>query len=109
MYKKILGKINTAEFGVESGRLGLHLTFKSSLTGLDLSYWVHDPVTNPYTKAYNVTKEDNNTNMFNLLTDVSAYLYAAKVRYISQLKDKPVELEVDGNCLVTWRILTEVL
>ncbi len=36
-------------------------------------------------------------------------LNQAKVDDVSKLKGKPVEIELDGNLLKSWRLLTEVI
>jgi hypothetical protein len=39
---------------------------------------------------------------------ISKLLSDAKVDDVMKLKGKPIEVTVEGNCVESWRILTEV-
>lgn len=109
MTGKILGKINFAEYGTIRDYpflIGLQLGFKlgdgsgvmdggSNTVNIDKEcrweeYERKDAVTVSVEKVYKILKD-------------------AKVNYVSELVNKPVEVTIEGNCFKDFRILTEVL
>lgn len=109
MTGKILGKIDFAEYGTIRDYpflIGLQLGFKlgdgscvmdggSNTVNIDKECrWEEserkDAVTVSVEKVYKILKD-------------------AKVNYVSELVDKPVEVTIDKNCFEDFRILTEVL
>lgn len=109
MTGKILGKINFAEYGTIRDYpflIGLQLGFKlgdgsgvmdggSHTVNIDKEcrweeYERKDAVTVSVEKVYKILKD-------------------AKVNYVSELINKPVEVTIDKNCFKDFRILTEVL
>lgn len=109
MTKKILGKIDFAEFGTIKDYpflIGLQLGFKLGDGGCVMDggkYTVNIDKKcrweeSERQQAVTVTVED----LYKVLKD-------AKVNYVSQLKGKPVEVEIESNTFKSFRILTEVL
>ena len=109
MTGKILGKINFAEYGTIRDYpflIGLQLGFKlgdgsgvmdggSNTVNIDKEcrweeYERKDAITVSVEKIYKILKD-------------------AKVNYVSELINKPVEVTIDKNCFKDFRILTEVL
>jgi len=107
--KKVLGKIQSAEYGLLNGSpyFGLYLAF--SINGGSQGC-------NSSTKyMFNISKDckwsENNRSdaVAELVDDLHSVLKAAKVNYVSELAGKPVEITLDGNLFKGFRILTEVL
>lgn len=87
MTEKVLGKIKFAEFG--------KVPDYPFLTGLQLVFSLNgggSSIGNP-----------------NVTIDIEKILNDAKVNYVSELKGKPVEVEIENNRFKSFRILTEVL
>lgn len=108
MREKMLGKIDFAEFGTVKDYpflIGLQLGFSMGGCGVcdGLKYTV------------NVSKEcrwehgEREQKITAAVEDVAKILKDAKVNYVSELINKPVEVTLDGNCFSSFRILTEVL
>ena len=109
MTGKILGKINFAEYGtVRDYRflIGLQLGFK-----LGDGTGVMDGGSN----TINISKEckweetEREAAITVSVEKVYQILKNAKVNYVSELINKPVEVTIDKNCFKDFRILTEVL
>ena len=102
MEKRELGKIVFAEFGFEEDySFGLRLGFKNNDDG-----WGVNTRTsyNPLYKGL-----DKNSYRLEMIEEVEKILKDAKVQYVSELKNIPVELIFKDSLLVNFRILTEVL
>ena len=109
MTVKILGKITFAEYGTVKDYpflMGLQLGFKlSDGTG------VMDGGSN----TINISKEckweegEREAAITVSVEKVHKILEDAKVNYVSELINKPVEVTIDKNCFKDFRILTEVL
>lgn len=107
--EKMLGKIDSAEFGMVKDMgflMGLILWFSAGGCG----------VGDCKTYTANISKEckwehRSRTETFaKIIDDISGILSDAKVNYVSELVGKPVEITIgDDNCLKSFRILTEVL
>lgn len=106
---KILGKIDFAEYGTVRDYpflIGLQLGFK-----LGDGSGVMDGGSN----TINVSKEcrweesEREAAVTVSVERVYQILKDAKVNYVSQLVNKPVEVTIDKNCFKDFRILTEVL
>ena len=109
MTGKILGKINFAEYGTVRDYpflIGLQLGFK-----LGDGAGVMDGGSN----TINISKEcrweesEREAAVTVSVEKVYQILKDAKVNYVSQLVNKPVEVTIDKNCFKDFRILTEVL
>lgn len=93
---KELGKISSAEFGLEEdGLFGLKLVF--AFNGVGCSHFI------------GCTENADARTHENDILKVRHLLAAAKVKNVSQLQGVPVEVTFDGNCFKSFRILTEVL
>ena len=106
---KILGKIDFAEYGTIRDYpfcIGLQLGFKlGDGTGV-MDGGIH---------TINISKEcrwEESERMAAITVSVEKVyqiLKDAKVNYVSQLINKPVEVTIEKNCFKDFRILTEVL
>lgn len=109
MTGKILGKIDFAEYGTIRDYpflIGLQLGFK-----LGNGTGVMDGGRN----TVNITKEcrweesEREAAVTVSVEKVYQILKDAKVNYVSQLINKPVEVTIESNTFKDFRILTEVL
>lgn len=109
MTGKVLGKIDFAEFGTIKDYpflIGLQLGFELGDGGAIMDGSVH---------TVNIDKqcrwEESERQQAITVTIEQLYkiLNEAKVNYVSQLINKPVEVEIDRNTFKSFRILTEVL
>ena len=109
MTVKILGKITFAEYGTVKDYpflMGLQLGFK-----LGDGTGVMDGGSN----TVNISKEcrweetEREAAITINIEKVYEILKDAKVNYVSELINKPVEVTIDKNCFKDFRILTEVL
>lgn len=108
-FKKVLGKISSAEFGTIPDRpylLGLLLTFKLGDGGGVGDGGRYTENISKSCVFVTQTREEALSAMVDKTADI---LKAAKVNYISELVNLPVEIMLDGNCFNDFRILTEVL
>lgn len=105
---KELGKITFAEYGTMRDYpflIGLHLCFKMGSSGIGDG--------GKYT--VNISPECNwkDLNREAAITKTIEYidriLEDAKVNYVSELLNKPVEVTIENNTFKDFRILTEVL
>ena len=106
--EKLLGKIDFAEFGVYPDRpfmYGLMLGFSLSGAG----------VMDGGRYTVNISpdcrwEESERQEAIAKQTDfISGILKDAKCNYVSELKNKPVEVTIQNNTFKSFRILTEVL
>lgn len=93
---KFLGKIVHADVYTEYG----HLYFSVELSGNGIGVSNHYPLI-PGPKA----KEASEWKIFPL----AEVMQKAKVEWVKDLKNKPVEIVLERNILKDWRILEEVL
>ncbi len=109
MTEKILGKIDFAEFGTIRDYpflIGLQVGFKLA-DGCGImdggQYCVN------IDKACRWEESERQRAITVRIEDIYKILKDAKVNYISELKNKPVEVEIEKNTFKSFRILTEVL
>lgn len=110
--EKRLGKIKDVRFGLGSyqdAMIGLHVTLGGGSWGVMDSKCTWDPQMVECTKHTKWTEEERSKNLSDIMRHISKLLSEAKVNSIEKLKNVPVEVTFDGNMLVEWRILTEVL
>ena len=109
MNGKILGKITRAEYGMVRDYpflFGLQLHFK-------LSDGTFIGSSNKYT--INISKEckweesERKDAIVKTVEEINKILKDARVNYVSELVNKPVEVEIERNSFEGFRILTEVL
>ena len=109
MEEVVLGKIKNVEFGQNPDRpflfgLQLHFDLKGGGVGCGSKYTVN---ISPECKWDN---EQQRLELFmNSLEHIDQILNEAKVNYVSQLKNKPVEITLKDSTFKDFRILTEVL
>ena len=109
MTGKILGKITSAEYGMVRDYpylFGLQLYFKlgdGTSIGCGSRYTVN------ICKECMWTTEERQIGITESVDEVHKILEDAKVSYVSQLVNKPVEVTIECNTFKDFRILTEVL
>lgn len=109
MQEKQLGKIDFAEFGTIKDYpflIGLQLGFQlgdKTWIGNGVRYTVN---INPDWKLGPEKRMIAVTQTIEFINDI---LKAAKVNYVSELINKPVEVTIENNTFKDFRILTEVL
>ena len=109
MTGKVLGKIDFAEFGTIKDYpflIGLQLGFKLGDGGCIMDggkYTVN------IDKGCRWEESERRQAITVIREDLYKTLNEAKVNYVSQLINKPVEVEIESNTFKGFRILTEVL
>ena len=106
---KILGKISSAEFGTVRDYpflMGLQLGFK---LGDGCGIMDGGMYTINFSKECRWDKNEKEKDVTVKMDDLYKLLKDAKVNYVSELKNKPVEVEIENNTFKGFRILTEVL
>lgn len=108
MITKELGKITFAEFGTVIDYpflIGLQLCFKLEYgeIGDSGNYIVN---INPKCKWEGLNREET---IAKSIEEVNRISEDAKVNYVSELLNKPVEVTMENNTFKDFRILTEVL
>ena len=109
MTEKILGKINFAEFGT--------IRDYPFLIGLQVEFKLADGcgIMDGGQYCVNISKEcrweevERQQAITVSIEKIDKILKDAKVNYVSELKNKPVEVEIEKNTFKSFRILTEVL
>jgi len=104
-----LGKIRSVKFGFggyQDAQFGVWFTLGGDCweVGDGSGVWQKDADEN--TKW---TQEDKEKEMIKIMKYISDLLYQAKVSEVHELEGKPVEIEWNGKCLKSWRLLTEVI
>lgn len=100
-----LGKISSVSFGLYEGRFGL--TTDLAFDGSGCRDFIGNPAVYRDTFQYPQSVWDD--DRLRMLERVQQIMEDAGVSDISDLKNKPVEVVVQGNALKSWRILKEVL
>ena len=109
MTGKILGKITSAEYGMIRDYpflFGLQLYFKlgdGTAIGCSSRYTVN------ICEECKWTAEERQIGITKSVDEVYEILKDAKVSYVSELVNKPVEVTIECNTFKDFRILTEVL
>lgn len=107
-----LGKIENVKFGIggyQDAMIGLHVTLSNNSWGVGDSNSAWDAESVKWTENCKWTEDDRNKQYSDILRFVSKLLKEAKVDSVDKLKGIPVEVTFDGNKLIGWRVLTEVL
>lgn len=106
--EKVLGKITSAEYGTIDDYpflIGIHLGFSVNGGGISTG--------GKYTVNISKTCKWGGLDREKIITasveKVAEILRAAKVNYVSELIGKPVEITIDRNSFMDFRILQEVL
>ena len=106
--KKLLGKIDFAEFGTYPDRpflMGLQLGFAFSAGGV-CDGGRHTVNISDQCKWSKEERQETIAELADFLRDL---LKDAKCNYVSELIGKPVEVTLLNNTFMRFRILTEVL
>lgn len=109
MQEKVLGKIDFVEYGRVKDMpflMGLQLGFKMEYGGVGCG----GKYTINMSKACKWDREEEREcTITKYVDDLYEILKQAKVDYVSQLKNIPVEITLENNTFKDFRILTEVL
>lgn len=111
MTRKEIGKIKSIEFGIggyQDSMLGLTIGLGSSSWGVGdfKGFWGPEVKCGSRTQW---TEKDRSKGYADSVRFLGDLLVKAKKKSVSDLTGVPVEVEFDGNCLKSWRILEEVL
>ena len=109
MNKKILGKIDFAEYGTVRDYpflIGIQLGFALGDGGGVMDGCKH---TVNISKACKWKKSERTIAITESIEMVYQLLKDAKVNYVSELINKPVEVTIENNTFKDFRILNEVL
>ena len=109
MTGKVLGKIDFAEFGTIKDYpflIGLQLGFKLGEGGAIMDGGQYCVNINKECRWEELERQQAITVS---VEKIDKILNDAKVNYVSELKNKPVEVEIEKNTFKSFRILTEVL
>lgn len=108
MTEKRLGKIDFAEFGTFKDYpflIGLQLGFSMGGSGI-MDGGKFTVNISPECKW---SLEERNEGITKTVEKINSILKDAKVNYVSELINKPVEVTIENNTFKDFRILTEVL
>lgn len=108
MTTKELGKITFAEFGTIRDYpflIGLQLGFRMGGSGV-MDGGKYTVNISPECKWKDLNREETITKY---IEEVNRILKDAKVNYVSELLNKPVEVTIEDDRFKDFRILTEVL
>ena len=104
-----LGKIKSVKLGLKDGRLGIEFTLTGPGWGTFDHWWTWSPESVKVTEHTKWTEEDRDKEMVSIIRRLDKLLHEAKKTDFADLKDVPIEVEFQENCLKSFRILTEVL
>lgn len=110
--EKSLGKITDVKFGLggyQNARIGLHVRLGNAVWSDCDSRSTWDAETIKWSNMCKWSESERESQYVNIMCYVSKLLKDAKVDSVDKLKDIPIEDTFDGNKLIDWRILTEVL
>lgn len=110
MTEKVLGKISSVQFGLggyQDAMLGLSISF--DMKGSGVATFVSGGWILERTERTKWTEEDRVRQQSELCTKIISILRQANVNDVYKLRGMPVEITLESNSLVDWRILTEVL
>lgn len=110
--EKRLGKIKKVKFGhcgYQELCLGISFDFGGDNweIGYTKSAWDSNLV--PHNEYCKWSEQDREREYSAIMYYISDLLRDAKVDSVDKLIGKPVEVTIDNQALVSWRILTEVL
>ena len=107
--EKVLMKIDRVYIGFggyQDAMIGIWFSFSGS--GMGVSD-IRNGTWSTWDKYCKWTKESQVKYLGELMLKIANWLSQAKVSSVDKLKGIPVEVELEGNALKDWRILTEVL
>ena len=110
---KELGKIKSVKFGIggyNDSQIGIHFDLRiGTSSGVMDSKSAWDLNRVKHTKHCSWSEDDLSKSYADIMRFVSNLLKDAQVTSIDQLKNIPIELEMDNMKLKSWRVLTEVI
>lgn len=113
MPSRYLGKIQTVKFGLggyDDCMIGLTIDFRfNGCHGVADFKGTWCPGVVDAGKYSGWSEEDRSRSFDELMRFIAKLLLDTKRKDISELSGAPVEIEIEGNVLQSWRILTEVL
>ena len=109
MTEKVLGKIETASYGFGSGDGSFGLFVTLSLRGGGTGVTDFKGGWARYSEGAKYSRVAWERTHLNTALEIIDLLSAAKKNDVAKLVGTPIEAEIDGNALKSWRILTEVL
>lgn len=112
MSEKLLGKIESAYFGLggyQGSMLGIHFSLRCGSYGSGDNNCFWDANLLECSEHCKWTEMDRSKKYDEIMRYISDLLSDAKVDRIEKLKGVPIEAEVEGMQLKSWRVLTEVL
>jgi hypothetical protein len=110
--EKRLGKIAHITFGLggyQDVMFGIHVTLEGEAWGVSSTKSAWDPARMERSKHAAWTEADRSEQLSEICRYTSHLLKSANKRHVSELKDIPIEATFEGNKLLHWRILEEVL
>lgn len=104
-----LGKIQNCKFGFggyQDAQIGIEFTLGGNGWGVGdfWGHWAMEP-----SSAASWTADSRNKFLGETVMKIKSLLKDAKVQSVDKLVGVPVECSFDGNSLVSWRVLKEVL
>ena len=104
-----IGKIEKVSFEKRDGRLGIWFVLESDGWSVmsERSVWDYNEA--EVSKHTKWSEQDRDDEMASMMEYISNLMHQAKVTDIQSLKGKPITLQIEGNVLQDWRLLTEVL
>ena len=110
--EKKLSKLENVKLGLcgyQEACLGFSATISGESWGVQDNKSTWDANQIKHTENCRWSEEDRNKGYAEIMRYISDLLNDAKVTSIDMLNGMPVEATFDGNTLVSWRILTEVI
>lgn len=107
--KKELGKIQDAEFGLggyQDAMIGIRFSLGGDSWGVG-DFWGDWSMKRSGSEQW--TDADRTKRLGETTMRINQLLKDAKVDTVSKLKGVPIEVTFDGNKMVDWRVLKEVL
>lgn len=112
MIEELLCKIRSIELcigGYQDCELGLKIVLEGGSVGVQdfIGFWDYKMV--EVTPRAKWTEKNRSDKMVKIMKLISSLLNDAKVKALSDLKNKPVSARFENGILKEWRILTEVI
>ena len=110
--EKKLGKLTKVSFGLggyQEACIGLTVCIEFDGSGTNDFKGAWDQNLIKHSDHCKWTEEDRSKGNDDTMRFLSDLLRDAKVSSVDKLAGTPVEVELDGNSLKSWRILTEVI
>ena len=106
----LLGKISRFDLVQEDGRVGIIVNLEMDGSGVgDTSLMAWSPSSVGVTDYTRWDEDDRDKELVKIMRKLDELMSQAKVSSLVKMKGVPVEVKLEKNMLVSWRILTEVL